>query len=119
MLFFFFKQKTAYEVRISDWSSDVCSYDISHDLRNILATARLVSDRLGASGDPEVKRTTPVLLAAIDRAVELCSRTLDFTREGPPRLARSRFALGELVAEVGAAMPLTLNGAEESGGAHA
>jgi signal transduction histidine kinase len=84
---------------------------ISHDLRNILATARLVSDRLGASGDPEVKRITPVLLAAIDRAVELCSRTLDFTREGPPRLARSRFALGELVAEVGAALPLTLNGA--------
>lgn len=84
---------------------------ISHDLRNILATARLVSDRLGASGDPEVKRITPVLLAAIDRAVELCSRTLDFTREGPPRLARSRFALGELVDEVGAALKPTLNGA--------
>ncbi len=84
---------------------------ISHDLRNILATARLVSDRLGASGDPEVKRTTPVLLAAIDRAVELCSRTLDFTREGPPPLARSRFALGELVDEVGAALKPTLNGA--------
>src|SRR3546814_2310818 len=28
--FFFFKQKTAYEVRISDWSSDVCSSDLSH-----------------------------------------------------------------------------------------
>src|SRR3546814_6043630 len=28
MLFFFFKQKTAYEVRISDWSSDVCSSDL-------------------------------------------------------------------------------------------
>src|SRR3546814_9313108 len=26
--FFFFKQKTAYEVRISDWSSDVCSFDL-------------------------------------------------------------------------------------------
>jgi signal transduction histidine kinase len=83
---------------------------ISHDLKNILATARLVSDRLGASGDPEVKRITPVLLAAIDRAVDLCSRTLDFTREGPPRLARSRFALGELVAEVGDALPPRLNG---------
>src|SRR3546814_5283615 len=30
MLFFFFKQKTAYEMRISDWSSDVCSSDL-HD----------------------------------------------------------------------------------------
>src|SRR3546814_20502576 len=28
MFFFFFKQKTAYEMRISDWSSDVCSSDI-------------------------------------------------------------------------------------------
>src|SRR3546814_2702472 len=28
MIFFFFKQKTAYELRISDWSSDVCSSDL-------------------------------------------------------------------------------------------
>src|SRR3546814_17426052 len=32
MMFFFFKQKTAYEMRISDWSSDVCSSDVlRHD----------------------------------------------------------------------------------------
>src|SRR3546814_5331089 len=30
MCFFFFKQKTAYEMRISDWSSDVCSSDLMH-----------------------------------------------------------------------------------------
>src|SRR3546814_1815709 len=30
MFVFFFKQKTAYEVRISDWSSDVCSSDLRH-----------------------------------------------------------------------------------------
>src|SRR3546814_7062077 len=29
VLFFFFKQKTAYEMRISDWSSDVCSSDLT------------------------------------------------------------------------------------------
>src|SRR3546814_1452295 len=29
LFFFFFKQKTAYEMRISDWSSDVCSSDLS------------------------------------------------------------------------------------------
>src|SRR3546814_4769525 len=29
VVFFFFKQKTAYEMRISDWSSDVCSSDLS------------------------------------------------------------------------------------------
>src|SRR3546814_976495 len=32
MYFFFFKQKTAYEMRISDWSSDVCSSDLDDDL---------------------------------------------------------------------------------------
>src|SRR3546814_12328673 len=30
LFFFFFKQKTAYEMRISDWSSDVCSSDLAH-----------------------------------------------------------------------------------------
>src|SRR3546814_5987401 len=30
MIFFFFKQKTAYEMRISDWSSDVCSSDLEN-----------------------------------------------------------------------------------------
>src|SRR3546814_3090057 len=33
MIFFFFKQKTAYEMRISDWSSDVCSSDLLARLR--------------------------------------------------------------------------------------
>src|SRR3546814_3015416 len=36
--FFFFKQKTAYEMRISDWSSDVCSSDLN---RALLCCARL------------------------------------------------------------------------------
>src|SRR3546814_5185389 len=31
VVFFFFKQKTAYEMRISDWSSDVCSSDLSNE----------------------------------------------------------------------------------------
>src|SRR3546814_20740540 len=34
LLLFFFKQKTAYEMRISDWSSDVCSSDLSWVLRS-------------------------------------------------------------------------------------
>src|SRR3546814_12582852 len=35
MFFFFFKQKTAYEMRISDWSSDVCSSDLSEYRRAV------------------------------------------------------------------------------------
>src|SRR3546814_11452634 len=38
MFFFFFKQKTAYEMRISDWSSDVCSSDLA------LLTAAIIGD---------------------------------------------------------------------------
>src|SRR3546814_12444142 len=37
MIFFFFKQKTAYEMRISDWSSDVCSSDLQTPLLLISA----------------------------------------------------------------------------------
>lgn len=84
---------------------------ISHDLRNILSTARLVSDRLAASEDPEVKRTAPTLLAAIDRAVTLCEGTLTFVREGAPALQPERFLLSDLVAEVGASLPASLVGA--------
>src|SRR3546814_8267301 len=40
-VFFFFKQKTAYEMRISDWSSDVCSSDLSHATIAPPASARI------------------------------------------------------------------------------
>src|SRR3546814_3243349 len=43
---FFFKQKTAYEMRISDWSSDVCSAALQHD-RSEAARQRLGGDELG------------------------------------------------------------------------
>lgn len=83
---------------------------INHDLRNILATARLVSDRLETSDDPEVKRIAPTLMTAIDRAVNLCAQTLDFTRESPPTLELSRFDLHRLVADVATALPGEVNG---------
>src|SRR3546814_14072889 len=38
-ILFFFKQKTAYEMRISDWSSDVCSSDLDGDFRGSLGEA--------------------------------------------------------------------------------
>src|SRR3546814_7595204 len=39
-LFFFFKQKTAYEMRISDWSSDVCSSDLDRLADHVKQTAK-------------------------------------------------------------------------------
>src|SRR3546814_6041361 len=42
--FFFFKQKTAYEMRISDWSSDVCSSDLATRAdRNVALRQRIVA----------------------------------------------------------------------------
>src|SRR3546814_5476499 len=46
--FFFFKQKTAYDMRISDWSSDVCSSD--------LAARPIVECRIGDAPDASVRR---------------------------------------------------------------
>ncbi|HYB09729.1 MAG TPA: HAMP domain-containing sensor histidine kinase [Alphaproteobacteria bacterium] len=77
---------------------------ISHDLRNILATAQLVSDRLADSRDPTVRRTTPTLIASLDRAIALCVNTMRFAKDDQPQPAMSRFALDGLVADVGATL---------------
>ncbi len=74
---------------------------INHDLRNSLATAMLVSDRLGDSSDPKIVKMAPRLSSAIDRAVELCNQTLDFVRNGG-KLVVTRFSLADVVKEVGA-----------------
>jgi signal transduction histidine kinase len=79
---------------------------INHDLRNILATARLVTDGLTGSAAPEVRRVAPRLLDAIDRAVALCTHTLDFSREGSPPLAPSRFSIAALIDEIGPGLGL-------------
>src|SRR3546814_13419280 len=47
-VFFFFKQKTAYEMRISDWSSDVCSSDLSAGWVKRMWRHRAVNIRNGA-----------------------------------------------------------------------
>ncbi len=76
---------------------------VNHDLRNSLATAVLAFDRLANIDDPEVKRVLPRLYNAVDRAVNLCSQTLNFTSEGALRLSPSRFHLQELIAEAASA----------------
>ncbi len=73
---------------------------INHDLRGILSTAVLISDRLASVDDPEVKRISPPLLQAIDRAIILCTQTLNFARDEGPQLTRARFRLTRLVDDV-------------------
>src|SRR3546814_4683506 len=55
MLVFFFKQKTAYEMRISDWSSDVCSSDLDRGfVENDAASADVDDGVHGAEVDGDV-----------------------------------------------------------------
>jgi signal transduction histidine kinase len=75
---------------------------INHDLRNILATAQLVSDTVESSEDPKVRRVAPTLLGAIDRAVKLCSQTLVYAHDGTPSPIYSDFDFAALIDEVGA-----------------
>src|SRR3546814_7099906 len=65
LFLFFFKQKTAYEMRISDWSSDVCSSDLRDQLREADGVPPLPSHRLagrgaGAGGDLVRRVRAPV-----------------------------------------------------------
>ncbi|WP_324288929.1 HAMP domain-containing sensor histidine kinase [Hoeflea ulvae] len=60
---------------------------INHDMRNILTSAQLMSDRLAMIDDPMVKRFAPKLLRTIDRAVGYSSEVLAYgkAREAQPR----------------------------------
>ena len=77
---------------------------VNHDLRNSLATAVLASDRLADIEDPEVKTVMPRLMDAIDRAVNLCSQTLNFVSDANIHPQPERLQLKSLVDEVGAAV---------------
>src|SRR3546814_2541969 len=46
-VFFFFKQKTAYEMRISDWSSDVCSSDLAKVRKELRRWLRQLHEQMG------------------------------------------------------------------------
>src|SRR3546814_18250368 len=59
LLFFFFKQKTAYEMRISDWSSDVCSSDLKHSLPPATGIGPKVFSGSGTYWPPCVKYWAP------------------------------------------------------------
>src|SRR3546814_5222189 len=70
-LFFFFKQKTAYELRISYWSSDVCSSDLDKALRKQRNANRrfvgwIIRLATGREGDSPVERRLRALCNQID-----------------------------------------------------
>jgi signal transduction histidine kinase len=73
---------------------------INHDLRNMLASAQLLSDRLSELSDPLGRRLAPKLVATLDRAIAFCQSTLVYGRavERPPK--PGRLALHPLVEDV-------------------
>lgn len=83
---------------------------INHDLRNMLASAQLISDRLTALPDPTVQRFAPKLIASLDRAISFCDATLRFGRaeEAAPR--RELLVLRTLVEDVGDGLGLPREG---------
>src|SRR3546814_8984978 len=94
-MFFFFKQKTAYEMRISDWSSDVCSSDLFgiHQRRAVIAL-QAVSLGRGERGP------RPVALAVIDEAKLIPGKGIfvvarDGQLQDAPRLFEVRGIFGD------------------------
>ena len=73
---------------------------ISHDLRNILTSAVLFTDRIESSEDPTVRRLAPKLVNSITRAVNLCESTLAFGSVDEPAPRLTRVSLAEIVDDV-------------------
>jgi len=76
---------------------------INHDLKNMLTSAQLASERMAASNDPKVSQALPRLERALDRAVKLAADTLVYgkTQEAAPETQTVRLAeaLKEAAAE--------------------
>src|SRR3546814_3657810 len=88
--FFFFKQKTAYEMRISDWSSDVCSSDLLGHLNE--AAIRLADQPGGRAFERDLARRhrpRPELVLEADDAV-----AVRLAVGQPPRHEEQAEALG-------------------------
>ena len=77
---------------------------INHDLRNVLTSAQLVSDRLAMDKEERVAHMGQRLVRAIDRGVKLCADVLNYSqsKEDPPDFEKIRVSLllGEVAADV-------------------
>src|SRR3546814_16471129 len=84
-MFFFFKQKTAYEMRISDWSSDVCSSDLLQEALDLLWA------------HPQVRAELQQLLAVLDAQVDHLHAPLA-THPDVPLQVHGRYSRIEILA---------------------
>src|SRR3546814_9113606 len=94
-MFFFFKQKTAYEMRISDWSSDVCSSDLLDAPRAGLALQHLLEIFLqpvlpDLVAGRDVQRILGLLIFLGVRGADIADQVAD---RGPGRIIARKAAL--------------------------
>src|SRR3546814_1550942 len=80
-MFFFFKQKTAYEMRISDWSSDVCSSDLLQPAHNDRAAMNPLSPHHLVKYRAERILAVEAYLERGGRAPECVGRPIDERHE--------------------------------------
>jgi HAMP domain-containing protein len=73
---------------------------VSHELRNILSSAALVSDRLAVSADPQVRQLGARVMESLDRAIRLSAETLRYAGSRPEPPAARPVVLAELVDRV-------------------
>src|SRR5262249_37269880 len=73
---------------------------INHDLRNLLASAQLFSDRLSSLNDERVQRFAPNLMRALERAIAFCQSTLSYGQAHEPPPDRRLVPLEPLIEEV-------------------
>ena len=73
---------------------------INHDLRNLLTSAQLFSERLAKVADPHVQRFAPQLMRALERAIAFCQSTLSYGRLQEPPPDRRMLAVEPLVETV-------------------
>ncbi len=72
---------------------------INHDLRNVLTTAQLISDRLAMDSEERVRAMGERLVRAVDRGVQLCAATLSFSKSNEEVPERRSLRLATLLGE--------------------
>src|SRR3546814_17075058 len=106
-VFFFFKQKTAYEMRISDWSSDVCSSDLS-----VLLKPRSLS----SSRNVRLARVSPILCSSTNSSTSIAPLRRKNSPSGPATAAPAAASPGGEAGSRERAGSPSQRSAEDSGG---
>ena len=75
---------------------------INHDLRNVLTSTQLISDRLASDPDARIKSMGERLVRSVDRGVKLCEATLTFSQSAQEKPEPHRIAVKQLIDEAGA-----------------